>query len=106
MMIRMRTALALAALVAAWQTTPLEARDPGDQDQPAAAQPAPEPEAQSSAESTAKPNAASEPAAPVAKPATPDADPNATNDAADRPERFVPTQKTTADNSATFPVDI
>jgi len=105
-MTRMRTTLTLLALVAVSQSAPLQAGDPGDEAQPVAAKPATGPKQESTAESSTESSVAPEQVAPPAQAAAAkDASSEAT-DEAEQPERFIPTQKTTADNSATFPVDI
>jgi hypothetical protein len=79
------------------QPTAKKAAEPATKPAPSAAKPASE--AKPATASGAKPAAASEPAG---ESETESAD----GDQSQAPKRFIPSQKSSADNSATFPIDI
>lgn len=76
---------------------PPQAENPGAESVPATPDPAP---ADSTVSEAAKPGTSQPAATPPAGSEAPAAED------AQSPTRFIPTQKSTADNSATFPVDI
>jgi hypothetical protein len=91
-----RRALAGLLLVAAASTWSQETPKPADQPAPAAAEKPTEPAAKTPAPTET----------PAASTTTPPATQETPAEGEKAPERFIPKEKASADNSATFPIDI
>jgi hypothetical protein len=101
-----RTLAALILAVAAANGWSQEPAKPAAEPAPAATEA--KPDAPAPAEKTPAPAEApaSSTTTPASSTTTPATTENATAEGEKAPERFIPTQKSSADNSATFPIDI